>query len=31
VTFCRPYAFYFGRAGPALRLLEFGADGEDAD
>lgn len=30
VVFCAPYAFYFGRDGSAFRLLEFGADGEDA-
>lgn len=31
VLSCPPYAFYVGRGeGGALRLLEFGADGEDA-
>lgn len=29
VVFCRPYAYYFGRAGGQYRFLEFAADGED--
>jgi len=30
VVFCKPYTYYFGRAGGSYRLLEFAADGEDA-
>jgi hypothetical protein len=29
VAFCKPYAFYIGKDGGVLRILEFSADGED--